>query len=467
MQHVKAMRNSFENKIARSELLLFGSLIVLFSVLFSVLLDWKIIVGFVAASLSLWFLLRYPPVTFALFLSSGYFKGDPLVSALTGPLDLTLVFAVILSLCLFWQVAVKRVSFRSLRNIWPMVAMIAFAALSLLYTPDLSYGLPKVGLLLTGVMLSLVAGSLILSRPRSLKTFLNTMVIIGSVMSIYAVVIGRTLGTNFINAFGSNYLTLGKASAISVFVLLFFNFEKNGFVAKTLKLLLSFVLLWSMMSSGGRGPVFAIVPALAIGCFAIWIKGDRFQFRRFVFVSIIIGLMIIVLLVSGLAGTTFINRASMVTDSFSDKTVALSGGSTIGGSASVRIRYWSASIKLWAEKPFTGVGIGGFNKAAFGTRGELYPHNIFFELAAELGIVGLCLLMLQLFLCWRSIMAFLNRNISRPAFSNGLILLLLIAYLLVNACLSGDLNDNRQLFALCGAAVALISYGEQTEDASI
>ena len=467
MQHVKAMRNSFENKIARSELLLFGSLIVLFSVLFSVLLDWKIIVGFVAASLSLWFLLRYPPVTFALFLSSGYFKGDPLVSALTGPLDLTLVFAVILSLCLFWQIAVKRVSFRSLRNIWPMVAMIAFAALSLLYTPDLSYGLPKVGLLLTGVMLSLVAGSLILSRPRSLKTFLNTMVIIGSVMSIYAVVIGRTLGTNFINAFGSNYLTLGKASAISVFVLLFFNFEKNGFVAKTLKLLLSFVLLWSMMSSGGRGPVFAIVPALAIGCFAIWIKGDRFQFRRFVFVSIIIGLMIIVLLVSGLAGTTFINRASMVTDSFSDKTVALSGGSTIGGSASVRIRYWSASIKLWAEKPFTGVGIGGFNKAAFGTRGELYPHNIFFELAAELGIVGLCLLMLQLFLCWRSIMAFLNRNISRPAFSNGLILLLLIAYLLVNACLSGDLNDNRQLFALCGAAVALISYGEQTEDASI
>ena len=467
MQHVKAMRNPFEDKIAEPESLLFGLLIVLFSVLSAVLLDWKIVIGIVAVSLALWFLLRYPPVTFALFLSSGYFKGDPLISALTGSLDLTLVFAVILSLCLFWQIAVKRVSFRLLRNIWPMVAMIVFAALSLLYTPDLSYGLPKVGLLVTGVMLSLIAGSLILSRPQSLKTFLNTMVIIGSVMSIYAVVIGRTLGTNFINAFGSNYLTLGKASAIAVFVLLFLGFEKNELVTKTLKLLLCFVLLWSMMSSGGRGPVFAIVPALAIGCLALWIKGDRFQFRHFVFVSIIIGLMIIVLLVSGLAGTTFINRASMVTNSLSNKTVALSGGSTLGGSATARIRYWSASLKLWAGKPLGGVGIGGFNKAAFGTRGELYPHNIFFELVSELGFIGLCLFLLQLFFCWRSIMTFLGRNISRPAFSSGLILLLLIAYLLVNACLSGDLNDNRQLFALCGAAVALIGNAEQTEDASI
>ena len=114
MQHVKAMRNPFGDKIAEPESLLFGLLIVLFSALSAVLLDWKIVIGIVAVSLALWFLLRYPPVTFALFLSSGYFKGDPIISALTGPLDLTLVFAVILSLCLFWQIAVKRVSFRLL-----------------------------------------------------------------------------------------------------------------------------------------------------------------------------------------------------------------------------------------------------------------------------------------------------------------------------------------------------------------
>jgi len=64
-----------------------------------------------------------------------------------------------------------------------------------------------------------------------------------------------------------------------------------------------------------------------------------------------------------------------------------------------RLTEWAEALRLVGEEPVWGVGVGNYARAA-GT-GALLPHNLFLDIAAEMGLVGLCLCMGLFSTVWR------------------------------------------------------------------
>ncbi len=54
-----------------------------------------------------------------------------------------------------------------------------------------------------------------------------------------------------------------------------------------------------------------------------------------------------------------------------------------------RVREWAAALRLLSEEPVWGVGVGNFQRAA--RTDALVPHNFFLHVAAQTGLVGVCL----------------------------------------------------------------------------
>jgi O-antigen ligase len=98
-----------------------------------------------------------------------------------------------------------------------------------------------------------------------------------------------------------------------------------------------------------------------------------------------------------------------------------------------RASYISESTRLFQAHPFLGVGLGGF--AATGL--DTYPHNLVFELAAELGILGLAIVV-----PWLAIAV-------RGAAGSPILMALVVATALFSL-FSGSLASNAE-FWLCSA----------------
>jgi O-antigen ligase len=127
---------------------------------------------------------------------------------------------------------------------------------------------------------------------------------------------------------------------------------------------------------------------------------------------------------------------------------------TVSGSdvsSNGRTQLWSHALDEFDREPFVGIGTGGF--AATQTAGQ-YPHNLFLEPAAELGLVGLALVLLlvvevgiRLVRAWRA-------GGEEERLVSGLVLAL-GATALVNATFSGGLPHNRAVWLWAGVALGL------------
>ena len=102
-----------------------------------------------------------------------------------------------------------------------------------------------------------------------------------------------------------------------------------------------------------------------------------------------------------------------------------------------RLLMWNTALKMIKDKPFLGIGIGLFkmdylvyqadfleqnpNYLKYHSRAE-EAHNEYFQLAAELGIIGLGIFLYILFIFYRSALKFLNEKKGRKWKKENLIL---------------------------------------------
>jgi O-antigen ligase len=128
-----------------------------------------------------------------------------------------------------------------------------------------------------------------------------------------------------------------------------------------------------------------------------------------------------------------------------------------GKSATGRLMRFEKAIESLLSFPqiITGLGIGGFSvySASFDDiRGD-YPHNIFLEVGSELGIFGLIAIIYLIFSSFFKIIC----QIKKGQLNNKIFyytLLSLFIFMLINSSISGDINDNRLLFAIIGLTYA-------------
>ena len=78
------------------------------------------------------------------------------------------------------------------------------------------------------------------------------------------------------------------------------------------------------------------------------------------------------------------------------RTLSLDYGANIS-----RLQEWDAALRLIGEEPVWGVGVGNYARAA-GTM-SLVPHNFFLHVAAQTGLVGLCLLVTLFWRVWKDL----------------------------------------------------------------
>jgi len=379
-------------------------------------------------------LLLYPEFALALYLVIGDVKGDDRVASLF-PIDLTLALAALLIAGILLNSLRGKRIVRMPPICFLLVALTAMMALSLSYTPMFAAGADKFGrfLVLTGIVI--VAPFFVLDSPRTMKRFF-----IGFAAAAYAICLyslARLGGSERLVSPSDNTIGLGHVACACCAVIWCATIPQKSFVKRLLTYSLLLVPAAALIGSGSRGPALAL---------AIVVIGSVFLYRRLLFDGICLiaaGLMVLPLL--------SIPRSSL------EYLGSLVAGSTANALLDFRGELLNFGYRLLQQHPFIGTGIGGFRYSSPNPGAYKWPHNIFLEIACELGIPA-ALLVTTLFAgalreSWRQL---LDRR--SPEFVLSMIAAALLVIGIVNALNTGDINSDRSTWFFMSLVFVIRAY---------
>ena len=401
----------------------------------------------VLAVVSVFLAVRHPEVVFVFFLTAGFYKNDPRFH-LPG-IDITVLFGALTMAGVavsFWMRKTKP-GLPPKNMLLPYAIIAWFGALSLMYTPAPLYGMDKFTRLVTITAFSLVAPFYLFQERKQFRNFCIAFVAIALLMLFD--VWGKTdIASTQVedSAFGSNYLAFGFAEGVAFLVvfLYFFQADRSLLMRVAYICLMAPAILYGLMLSGARGPLFSIVLSLG-GVMMFGTRPHKYS-RRMVYWTAFLAAGSVVFFFFGLESfARMYERLDVLTE----------GG---GSSALQRLEMAKSALRSIMGMPnlFTGLGLGGFSTYYVGyddVRGA-YPHNMFLELGAEIGISGIIALTALLFLCFKKAKAII-RSASGPDYYIAATVMAYFFFTLFNAMKSGDINDNRFLFSAVGMVYAL------------
>jgi O-antigen ligase len=376
--------------------------------------------------------LGFKELFLALFLTAGYFKADPRLAWL--PIDLTLLAATITAGFVMWAFLKHRLRFP--------VSLLLLLFLFALFLPSVSwtewhdYAVEKTMRFFTLTLLATVAPVFLIKSQEDLRRFFNALTVFGIIMAIDAFVSLLFEGGHFLRltAFSSNTIALGRAVGLAL--VWFSVLALEGCLNSPVALVAIGSLEFISLSAGSRGPLIAT----AIGILLTFIL---FQWRNIHQIARLVMIALITVL------SVYINF-QLVPETSLQRVKSFFEGD-FGTSEQLRFQAYALSWEAIQEHP-CGVGLGGFATAInlWSDASRQYPHNIFLETFLEGGwFVGIYLIILLAFSFLKAY-SLSQKHKEKPEFK-GLFAILL--FLLVNAAVSGDLNDNKNLFALMGLAL--------------
>ncbi|MFC0560847.1 O-antigen ligase family protein [Halalkalibacter alkalisediminis] len=278
----------------------------------------------------------------------------------------------------------------------------------------------------------------------SVKRVLLSISILAVLLSLFSLrMIFDNVGL-FIGFNEGNYLGLARITGIGFIALSFFfliSNKKNKVLILPLLLLVSFTLI----STGSRMPLLAIALIVIYALLQSFVisKGDILIKK-----SSILGL----LLASGfLFFISFLYARGYFETTFYRFQVLFEGGG--GNSVFARLDRIEASIQMFSDNYILGGGFGNLANYYTGTSG-LYSHNLFFEFLSELGIMGiLWLISFLVFMIYQLLSIYKKKHYSFDGVQFTLIAGFLFFFF--NAMVSGDINDNRAVFAFASLLFTL------------
>ncbi|MEN3036944.1 MAG: O-antigen ligase family protein [Candidatus Methanosuratincola petrocarbonis] len=384
---------------------------------------------------------------FALFLFAGYFKADDRLAFVQERIDITLLLLSISVLVFLYQMI--RNSFNLLIPcgfIWSALLFLLLGAIfiaGLLHTQNTHYGLDKTMrfIFLTGW--AFFGAVFFVTDFLSLKHFSWAVVAISTAMAIDALLSYSMGQVTFVTSLGSNYIALARATGLGLLTIVAFLLPaKQNIAVRFVLCFLATLNLFAALASGARGPVIALIISMVL-FFLLSIHGfPRLRVERFVFKLGVVALLAgILLAVAGqeLFPTLAYRYQILLTE--------------VGDSAATRLSFYQVAFDQWAKSPLWGGGTGQFGAAVTGEDVRLYPHNIFLELGAETGLLGV--LVFTTLVCHSFIKGLICMYKRKSSFRISCrYLLVAFCFLLVNAMVSGDINDNRMLFCFITLLVA-------------
>ena len=406
----------------------------------------------------LWLLINNPAIALMILSLTAIIKGYlinyfPVVEVV----DITVIATLIIWLGLVkillegnWKLPSEPTSIVYLFLIFGLLLGISY-----MYTASPDYGFRKILRFNTFAVTMFITPLLIIKSPADSKQLLSyfyfLLVIIIGIMLLqfvyflkwgdFAIVLAywnriSIPGANPIQV--SRYLAIGAAMMIALLI-------RNRPSQSLHYFAILFVILLSIILSGSRGPLVSII----IGSIVYAILYERKHSSRiFGYGILAIGTIITLLLV--------------LPESLTQRFFDISQGSVIMTQQGVRristiatrYEFWSMSIEAWFSSItsfFIGLGAGGFSSLFIWRDWHWYPHNLFFEIIAELGLIGLVIGVLFIIKSYQII----NKGIQRGSFTDHSALWVAgTVVMFIAAQFSGDINDNRILWMFIGISIA-------------
>ena len=304
---------------------------------------------------------RYFPAVFLLpVLAVGPLKAAGMNSFAS--VDLTVASMLVILVAGMWSLVTR--GFPQIVWSWPLVLMIIILAASSLWAPSSTYAQTKLVLLVALTFPAALAVLLLIRTGAELHGYLRMWIFAGVILVMVAWVTPRN--TNLSGRLGIDDNTLGLAYLAGAALVLVIAEAFLGSMSKWVALSLATLLSFSLVSVGSRGPVVAALVSMLF----LFVVAPGGRQKRWLVIPL--GLLLIMTVV--LASDVAVQRLLV-----------------LDGATRTALR--AEAQRIWLSNPIAGVGFGGFETLNPTFR---YPHNVFSELTAEAGLLGLTAFILVL-----------------------------------------------------------------------
>ena len=384
-------------------------------------------------------LLGVKELVFALFLTSGQFKSDPRIEWL--PIDLTLLTA--LATAAFVIGVFLKGQLRLPRSLFILLGFYFLFLPAIFWTEWNSYAIEKTIHFFTLTLLATVAPLFLIRSRNELFRLLNALALLGGIMTIDALlslitqgeVVAARLTTKQLVSFGATSIGFGRVAGTTLLWAAVLGVERRLNYVLALGVIGALAIV--LLGSGSRGPLLGALAAFIL-MLALDKRRTASRMARILMI-VVIGGIVVRLSLPLIPATSLLRIETFL-------------GGTLGSSELTRLQAFSLAWQGMRENPL-GTGLGGFATNNLWTRDiRQYPHNILLETLLEGGwLAGMYLIFLVL-LALRKVHALILHKAWLP---EAMGLFAILYFLVMNAMVSGDLNDNRALFAFVGMAIGL------------
>ena len=400
---------------------------------------------YAAAAAILLLLLPFPEIALALYVVVGDVKGDDRIAALL-PFDWTIALAAVLAAGMILNLVRGRRIVRMPSPYFLIGLLTVWMAISLSYTPDLGAGVEKLSRFVTVTAVVFIAPFFVLGTSAAMKRFLVAFGCVAFAICVYAL-LGLGSTSRLVSP-SDNTIGLGHvASAVAALLWL----AAISCEHRSLRwLLYAFFAIpaLALVGSGSRGSVVACVAIIAISAF--------FFRKRIADVACITAI--------GLCAFPFLG----VPESSLDYLATLVRSGSVGTLLDFRGDLIGYGWQLLQSHPLIGTGIAGFQYSSPNPNVYKWPHNIFLEVACELGLPAVLLV----FAFFTAVARESLRQLLSPSSGAPLFAWIAGAWFLLgilNGLNTGDINSDRSTWLFASLVFVVGSYfpsrSPATEDA--
>ena len=299
---------------------------------------------------------------------------------------------------------------------YAQVGFFAYCLLSIVWTPDVSFGVIKgcevlIALISSIAIYQIVTGPL---GPAVLRDFWRLMFWLTAALALVALGKAIQYGPERLSVLGGGPNVFGRMMGFLCLGGLYF-WKKTArwwYVAAAVLAMLLIIL------SGSRGCLISVVAAVA-AFFAV----ERISLAKLL--GMFAGAAVLMTIIF-----SFTDVGRRAVETYQERvTHLLIQERYVSG----RNELYQAAWQMAKDYPVLGGGLGSFRGLRYG----VYPHNIFLEVLSEGGVAGVALLLLVL---WRFERVYWQNKKPDGAATAAFVLIL------VNTQFSGDLYDSRSLF---------------------
>jgi O-antigen ligase len=318
---------------------------------------------------------------------------------------------------------------------------VTWATVSLLWSPTDGYGQSKIlHLTVAGGWLLIAPAVIITKEPVRTRRFITAILLVTLPFAASSLVTYVTTG-NALVLNVANYITASRPLGFTALSLAYFTTLSQTKSQRFLLVGVLLSILGVLLVTGARGPFVATVTST--GLYLLWEfreqHRDTRQTLKRTFRAVGVSIFffgLLTALVVQIGGRTTVYRLSRIA---SDTSI------------SYRFDFYQSSINLFAQQPLFGHGIGSFAQAYTRPPNPVYPHNIFLEAGAELGLIGIGIFVLLLFRAVAPAWQRHGLNVSREQ----ALFSMMVFYMLLNAMVSGDFYTNNYLYMALGATTGI------------